>query len=310
MNTVHQPVLLAEVIERMRILPNGTYVDATVGGGGHAEAILSRLSPEGRLLGLDRDEAAIERTSRRLRRYGNCVLAASPLSRLKEAVAEAGIARADGILMDLGMSSDQLADGERGFSFQREGPLDMRMDRSGGTSAADLVNGMNYGALADTLRRLGEERAAGRIARAIVAAREKAPITTTRRLAEVIEKAVPRRGRLHPATRTFQALRIAVNDELGELEKGLASAFELLAEEGRLLVISFHSLEDRIVKRSMSAHVGRDESLQQGGSVWRGQLPRMRWLTRKPVTPSAAECAENPRSRSAKLRAVERIRHE
>jgi 16S rRNA (cytosine1402-N4)-methyltransferase len=305
--TVHEPVLLAEVLRLLDVKRGGCVIDSTVGGGGHTQALLERIGPEGRLLGLDRDEEAIERTRARLRSAGlRAVLAHGNFAAIAAIARQAGFDQVDAVIMDLGFSSDQLAP-ERGFSFTHDGPLDGRMDRSSGRTTADLVNGLAEAELRDLFRDLGQERAAQRIARAIVKEREKAPIQTTGRLAAVVERAVGgRRGRLHPATAVMRALRMRVNDELESLESGLEGALSLLGAGGRLGAISFSSLEDTIVKRCFARHAGRWESLQAGGREWRGAAPAVRWVNRKPVTPSAAEVARNPRARSAKLRVAER----
>jgi 16S rRNA (cytosine1402-N4)-methyltransferase len=279
-----------------------------VGGGGHAEAVLSACAPDGRLLGLDLDPDALAVARQRLAPFGErATLRQGSFAQL--AALAADFAPADGILFDLGLSSLQLADPSRGFSFSHPGPLDMRFDpAAGGPTAADLVNGLSVEELAQILYQYGEERQARRIAEAIVAAR---PLETTEQLAEVVAAAVGgRRGRIHPATRTFQALRIAVNDELSVLQVALPQAVDLLKPGGRLVVISFHSLEDRIVKRFL-----RQESKD---CICPPEVPvcicnhraRLRVLTRKPVRPEPDEVARNPRARSARLRAAERIAEE
>jgi len=303
----HTPVLLQEVLEYLKPRPGGMYIDATVGGGGHAEAILEASAPDGRLLGLDADSEAIARTRQRLQRFGNrFVLVQSNFDQLARVARATSFWPVDGVLMDLGMSTYQLAEDERGFSFLRPGPLDMRMDRSLPQSAADLVNTLPERELARLIRTYGEEPHARRIARAIVQAR---PLDTTVELAEVIAAAVPRRRgqRLHPATRTFQALRIVVNDELGALERALPQAIDALHPGGRLVVISFHSLEDRIVKRYFQREA-RDCICPPRQPVCTcGHKARVRILTKKPITPTPEEITANPRSRSAKLRAVQRL---
>jgi 16S rRNA (cytosine1402-N4)-methyltransferase len=218
-----------------------------------------------------------------------------------------GLEKVDGILLDLGVSSPQLDEGERGFSFRADGPLDMRMDRTGGLTAADVVRDLDESGLTDIFRKYGEEPNARRIAKAIVKARGVSSIDTTLQLAEIVERTVGRRGAHHPATRVFQALRMHVNDEMGELEKALADGLGCLKPGGRMVVITFESLTDRVVKRFFAAHAGRMVSLQQGGEMWEGELPRVMQVTRKAVVASDQEIAANPRSRSAKLRAVERM---
>ena len=305
---MHRPVMLREVIELMRIKPDGVYIDGTLGSGGHAESILEGLN-EGRLLGIDRDIDALARCGKRLAGSGSkCMLEHGDFADMMEIAQRSGIREADGILMDLGMSSDQLDTAERGFSFQQTGPLDMRMDRTIPGAAADLVNTTGETELANLIFRLGEEPASRRIARAIVSARLRKPIETTSELAEIVSRAKGgRRSGTHPATQTFQALRMAVNHELESLQQGLDSAFRLTAPGGRLAVISFHSMEDRMVKQAMARHVGRWVSLEQGGQRWEGEEPRFKWITRKPATASKEEVEENARARSAKLRVVERL---
>jgi 16S rRNA (cytosine1402-N4)-methyltransferase len=296
---------LTEAISWLRPHPGGVYVDATVGAGGHARAILEASAPDGRLLGLDLDADALRLAAEQLSPYGTRVrLERRSFRELPAALAAAGLAPAgegagtvDGVLFDLGVSSMQLDRPERGFAFGAEGPLDMRLDPGAGEPAATLVDRLPERELADLLFTYGEEPAARRIARAIVRRREAAPFRTTTDLARVVAGAVLGGGgagrggrrRVHPATRTFQALRIAVNDELGALEEALPRAAPALAPGGRLVVIAFHSLEDRIVKRFFR------------------ERPDLLVLTRKPVTAGAEEVAANPRSRSAKLRAAEKL---
>lgn len=305
---MHAPVLLEEVLEGLAITPGGTYVDGTLGGGGHAEAILERVGPEGRLLGIDRDPAALALARERLVRFPGAILVRGAYADMISLARQNGIDSADGVLLDIGVSSMQLDTSERGFSFQRDAALDMRMDPDLPRTAADWVNETPESDLADVLWRYGEERASRRIARFIAEARARAPIRTTGALAELVARAKGgARGRIHPATQTFQALRIAVNDELGQLERGLESALLLLKTGGRLAVISFHSLEDRIVKRRLSEHVGRRESLEAGGERWIATSPRARWVVKSPRMAGEDEVKRNPRARSARLRVVERI---
>ncbi len=305
----HVPVLLREVLEGLAVGPGKRYIDATVGGGGHTRAILERSAPDGQVLALDADPAAIQRVGTSLADFvdaGRLILVHAFFDQMAQVAQAHDFYPVHGILMDLGVSSFQLDEAERGFSFREDAPLDMRFDPTQGPSAADLVNHLSVEELAEILWRYGEERRSRRIARAIVAAR---PIHTTGQLARIVEQAVGgRRGaRIHPATRTFQALRIAVNDELGRLERALPQALELLTIGGRLAVISFHSLEDRIVKQWMRAeaqdHV--PDPAHPTGRVPR--TPRLRILTKKPIRPSPEELAANPRSRSARLRIAERI---
>jgi 16S rRNA (cytosine1402-N4)-methyltransferase len=284
----HVSVLLAEALELLAVRPGGTYVDGTVGLGGHAAAVLRASAPDGRLVGLDRDGETLARARARLAEFGGRArLEQGDYREIPERLAGE---EADGILLDLGVSSAQLDDAGRGFSFQSEGPLDMRMDRSGGTTAADLVNRMRERELADLIYECGEEPASRRIARAIVFARERKPIETTTELAEIVRRAAPRRrpGGLHPATRTFQALRIRVNRELEGLGEAFEGAARCLKPGGRLAVIAFHSLEDRAAKETFRALAARG----------------FRVLTKKPVRPGEAEVRANPRARSARLRAV------
>ncbi len=272
-------------------------LDCTVGYGGHAEMLLASSPAETTVIGLDQDSQAIDFCRQRLNRFGDrIVLRQGNYRDLKRHLAETGITTVDGVLFDLGISSPQLDDASRGFSFQREGPLDMRMDRAIGETAADLVNRSPEHALADIIFQYGEERYARRIARAIVQERQHRAIETTGALASIIARSVPaayRHGRIHCATRTFQALRIAVNHELEFLESSLRDATDVLNSRGRICAISFHSLEDRIVKHTF-------RSLSQGPAA------ALSILTKKPVLPSASECEANPRSRSAKLRVAER----
>jgi len=309
---MHVPVLLPETIAALAPRAGGRYIDGTLGGGGHAEAILEKSGPDGALLGIDRDEAAVARCRERLSRFGSRFEAVhADFASMADVAAERGFSGVDGILLDLGVSSFQLDEADRGFSFRADGPLDMRMDRSRGETAAEWIAARadDPAGIARVLREYGEEPAAARIARAIAREQAQAPIESTARLAAVVEKAVGgRRGAArHPATRTFQAIRIAVNDELGQVSRAVEAALGLLAEGGVLAVITFHSLEDRIVKRAFAAHEGRDVALQQGGSEWRGELPAVERVTRRPVAPSEAETASNPRARSARLRAARRV---
>lgn len=284
---MHVPVLFQAVLDFLAPRPNGRYIDATLGAGGHAAGILDASAPNGRLLGIDADPSALEIAAAHLARFGDrAVLVHANFSRLKTLAAAHGFLPADGIVLDIGLSSIQLADAARGFSFTSDGALDMRFNPSDPTTAADLVNALSEKELADLIFEYGEERASRRIARAIVAAR---PIVTASQLADVIERAMGRRGHIHPATRTFQALRIATNRELDMLDAVLPQIVETLAPGGRVVIITFHSLEDRRVKNFF-----RD-------------APQLRVLTKHPVRPTRDEVTRNPRSRSAKLRAAERI---
>lgn len=299
------------MLEYLNIAPGERIVDCTLGGAGHSAAILERLGPEGMLIGLDRDPAALAAASERLRPFeGRVHLVHANFDRLEEALKSLDITEVNGVLYDLGVSSPQLDVAERGFSFHEDAALDMRMDPGSPVTAADLVNDLPVSELADIIRRYGEERWAGRIARFIDEARKRAPVTTTGQLAEIVKNAVPaaaRRTGPHPARRTFQALRIAVNNELEALETSLRQAVDMLAPRGRICVISYHSLEDRIVKR-----IFRDYAVHckcpPGLPVCRcGVVPKLKLITRRPVQPSEAEILENPRARSAKLRVAEKI---
>jgi 16S rRNA (cytosine1402-N4)-methyltransferase len=300
----HEPVLVDQVLGSLAIRADGFYVDATFGRGGHAGAILGRLGEQGRLLAIDRDPEACAAASQRFAGDARVRIEQARFSDLGRLVAPG---TAQGILFDLGVSSPQLDDARRGFSFLRDGPLDMRMDPRGGGSAADFLAHAGEREIATVIARYGEERHARRIARAVVAARTLAPIATTGRLAEVVSAAVPARepGR-HPATRTFQAIRIHVNDELGEVERALPQAVAALAPRGRLVVISFHSLEDRIVKRFLRAASREDAAWAGLPQVPPEARPRLA-LVGKATFADEAEVARNPRARSAVLRAAERV---
>lgn len=295
----HKPVLLEEVVKFLIYQPEGIYVDGTVGSGGHARLILERTAPDGRLIGLDWDAQAIRRARQNLASFGTrAMLINKNFKEIGEVLKSLGINKVNGILLDLGISGEQIEDGERGISFQRDGPLDMRLSAEITTTARDLVNNLSVAELRDIFRKYGEEKWADRIAQAIVRQRQSTPINTTGELVKIIRKAIPfYHPRLHPATRTFQALRLAVNKELENLEFFLSQAPELLLPKGRMVVISFHSLEDRLVKNRFRELAKRNK---QGSSAFR-------LLTPKPVTPTGAEIKSNPRARSAKLRAIEKI---
>jgi len=309
----HLPVLVDEVIEMLAPAPGSLHIDATLGAGGHTERILEAASPEGRVLGVDADPAAIHRVEVRLRaRFGErLVLRRGNFRELATIAPEAGFGAVDGALFDLGLSSYQLADRDRGFGFRAGGPLDMRFDTSRGVPAAELLASLDAPELTALFRRYGEEPKAGRIARAIVDARRTAPITTAEELAALVERVAPpdprKRRRIHPATRVFQALRIAVNEELDALQAGLAAALDLLRPGGRLVVLSYHSLEDRIVKRFFQAERRGCICPPQLPVCVCGRNPRLRLVTNPSLTPTAAEIAANPRARSARLRAAERL---
>ena len=310
MPTYHESVMRNEVLHYLNVHMEGVIVDGTLGDGGHTEFILKNTAPEIRVLAIDRDSSAIERASERLSPFRDRVtLAHGNLGDIKELANENGITSVVGVLMDLGVSSPQLDTAERGFSIQHDGPLDMRMDSSQKTSAADLLIKLSDAELASIIKDYGEERYAKRVVRAIRREQEERPITTTGQLSRIVARVVKssRHSRIHPATRTFQALRIAVNDELEQLKTALAGMMGLLHSTARVAVISFHSLEDRIVKTFF-----RDE--EKGCSCPPkipicvcGRMPALKILTRKPLVPSEEEVAQNPRSCSAKLRVAERI---
>jgi len=305
----HVPVLLEEVLRWLRVEAGRWFIDCTLGGGGHAAALLAQSAPDGRVLGIDADPAAIRRVSEAQAdaiAAGRLLLSATPFSHLERVAADNGFSPVDGVLFDLGVSTFQLQTPERGFSFLQAGPLDMRFDPAQTFSAADVVNDWDEDALADVIYRYGEESQSRRIARYLVMHR---PFATTAQLADVVEKAVGgRRGsRIHPATRTFQALRIVVNQELRQLEEALPQALRLLKPGGRLAVISFHSLEDRIVKQWLQNEARTyvpDPTRLHGGFE---QQPTLRLLTKKPATAGEDEVSRNPRSRSAKLRVAEKL---
>ncbi len=311
MGFYHQPVMSDEVLRFLACREGGTYVDGTVGGGGHAGEILKKIIPGGRLIGIDRDSEALAESEKKLAPFGDRkVLVEGNFADMAEILQELGIEKVDGILLDLGVSSHQLDTAERGFSFSADAPLDMRMDRGRGVSARDLVNSLPEQELKRIIREYGEDMMAGKIAKAIVARRRESAIETTRELAGIILNAVPphvRRMKIHPATRTFQALRIAVNDELNHLYRAINEGTGLLKDGGRFVIISFHSLEDRIVKNQFRSW--------EKGCICPPDFPRctcdrkarLKVLTRKPVVPGDEEVAANPRARSAKLRAAERI---
>jgi 16S rRNA (cytosine1402-N4)-methyltransferase len=311
----HCPVLVDEVLTGLNVQPGGCFIDGTLGGGGHTQLLLrhTRVTGangvgNGRILGLDVDPAAIQRVRERFPDEigaGRLQLSQGPFDQIARVARQRGFAGVDGILLDLGLSSFQLDTPARGFAFQHDGPLDMRFDPSTGDSAAELINNSTGVEIADILYQYGEERASRAIARAIVASR---PVTTTAELANIVTKAVGRRGwqKIHPATRTFQALRIAVNDELGQLERALPQIPGLLRDGGRVAIIAFHSLEDRLVKRWMRDHARRfrpDPTLPTGGQE---QIPALSIYNKKPIVPAAAEIERNPRSRSARLRIAEK----
>ncbi len=303
----HIPVLLYEAVDGLNIRPDGVYVDGTAGGGGHSAEILSRLSG-GVLCSIDQDPDAIAEVTERFKNDRHSKIIQGNFSDMAALLSAEGILSVDGVLLDIGVSSHQLDEGSRGFSYHEDAPLDMRMSQSGPT-AAELINTMELGELSRVISLYGEEKYAYSIAKGIVRTREEKPIETTLELAEIVKENVPQKVRRdgHPARKTFQAIRIAVNRELDVLEKGLAAAFKLLSSGGRLCVITFHSLEDRVTKQFM-----RDKA--QGCTCPKdfpvcvcGNVPQAKIITRKPILPSKEELERNPRARSAKLRILEKL---
>jgi 16S rRNA (cytosine1402-N4)-methyltransferase len=306
---IHKSVMAAEVLDALRPQVNGRYADGTLGGAGHAAAILAASSPTGWIYGCDRDGVAVEIAKERLaeRFAGRFEIRRGNFSELAEWIPAA---TCDGVLLDLGVSSPQLDSAERGFSFQNDGPLDMRMDARQKLTAADLVNELSAEELAKIFWEFGDERDSRRFAKAIVHDRVQLKFTTTRQLAELIERLAPRHGKKsHPATKVFQALRIAVNDEIGSLKRGLDAAVQILKPGGRLAVITFHSLEDRVVKE-FGRERSRDYTFDGEVDVpelRQPRVPELKWVSRKAILPGEIELAENPRSRSAQLRVLEKI---
>ena len=307
----HLSVLAREVIEQLAPCPGGTYLDGTLGGGGHSELILEKIGPDGLLIGIDRDQSALAAASERLKRFGSSF---KPLQGsfgdLAELLKREGISAIDGLLLDLGVSSHQLDTDERGFSFRLDGPLDMRMDRTCGDSAADLLQECSAQELEQIIKEFGEERWAKKIALRIVQVRQETPITTTLQLADLVAGTIPRRfheDRIHPATRTFQGLRIAVNQELEQVQQGVSAGIAALKPGGRIAVISFHSLEDRIVKHLFrEAATGCTCPPKMPYCVC-NKKPQLRILTGRPIIAGAEETDRNPRARSAKLRVAEKL---
>ncbi len=302
----HVPVLLEEVLNNLVHVTAGTYVDATFGRGGHARAMLARLDPDARLVALDRDPRAVSAAERLAAEDARVISRKSRLSELASTLVQLDISTVDGVLMDLGVSSPQLDAADRGFSFRLDGPLDMRMDPDSGQSAAEWLNTAEEHDIADVLKRYGEERHARRIARRIVAAR---PLETTAALAELVAAAVPQRGggkAKHPATQTFQAIRMRVNDEMAEIERGLEQAYAVLGPGGRLAVISFHSLEDRLVKQYFRS-LTRPPALPRRVPIRHAEVATAARDVAGPLAPTPMELADNPRARSAKLRVIERL---
>lgn len=308
MEFTHKPVLFDETIEALAIRPEGIYIDGTLGGGGHSEAILQRLKG-GRLLSIDQDPDALRAAGERLQKYAESQIVRGNFRDMKELARQNGIEQADGVLLDIGVSSYQLDTPERGFSYHHDAPLDMRMSQEG-VSAKELVNTLSARELSDILFRYGEEKQAVRIVKGILAAREHTPIETTGQLAEIVKASVPaavRREQGHPARKTFQALRIAVNKELDVLRTGLEAGFSLLKPGGRLAVITFHSLEDRIVKQQMNVWCEGCICPKDFPVCICGRTPQGQLVYKKGLTASQRELEENPRARSARLRVIEKL---
>lgn len=307
----HIPVLGPEAVDALQVRPGGIYVDCTLGGGGHSLLIAQRLSKDGWLIGIDQDQEALERARERLSSTGvKLTLIHRNFRHLASILSSLKVEKVDGFLYDLGVSSPQLDEAERGFSYQKDAPLDMRMDRSQPLSAYEVVNTYSEEELADIIRRYGEERYYKRIARRIVERRKEGPIQTTKELAELVRQSIPAKAREtgpHPAKRTFQAIRIAVNDELSALSQSLAQAVPLLKPGGRLVVITFHSLEDRICKQFFKEESAPCVCPPGLPRCVCGKQPTLKIITKKPILPSQKEIEHNPRSRSAKMRVAEKI---
>lgn len=307
-NFSHISVLLNESVDMLEVKPDGVYVDGTAGGGGHSALILSRLGENGRLYSIDRDPDAIATVTKRFEGDKRSVVLHGEFADMKTLLLNEGVEKVDGVILDLGVSSHQLDTAERGFSFHEDAPLDMRMSQEG-TTAADLVNTLDFKELCRILSSYGEEKYAPSIVKGILKAREEKPIETTLELAEIVKANVPQKVRRdgHPARKTFQAIRIAVNDEFGQLERGLASAFEMLNQGGRLSVITFHSIEDRIVKQTMASWCAGCTCPKDFPVCVCGNKPKARLINKKPVEAANEELDANKRSRSAKLRGCEKL---
>ncbi len=307
----HKSVLLDECMEGLAIRPDGIYIDGTAGGAGHSSAIAARLSERGRLIAIDQDEAAVQTATERLSAFGErATVVRSNFREIADVCKMLGIGQINGLLLDLGVSSYQLDTAERGFSYQADAPLDMRMDHRNPLTAYEVVNGYSEDAIRRILFEYGEERFSSRIAAAISRAREQAPIETTGELVKIVKSAIPaaaRDGGHHPAKRTFQALRIEVNAELDVIEPAIRSAVSLLAPGGRVAIITFHSLEDRIVKQTFADLASGCTCPKDFPVCVCGKKPLVRVVSRKPILPSKEELEENPRSRSAKLRVAEKL---
>ena len=306
----HKSVLLEETIDGLRVKPDGTYVDGTLGGAGHAQEVCRRLSAKGRFIGIDQDQDAIIAASERLAPYKQATIIRSNYCYMVQELAARGIYKVDGILLDLGVSSYQLDNEERGFTYRVDAPLDMRMDESAALTAREVVNTYSYEELRRILFEYGEERYAPQIAAAIVRSREKKPIETTLELADIIREAMPpaaRREKQHPAKRSFQAIRIAVNGELDALPPMLEAAVSHLNTGGRLAVISFHSLEDRIIKKTLQELATGCICPPEFPVCVCGRKPKLKLVSRKPIVSGEEELAHNPRARSAKLRVAEKV---
>lgn len=304
----HISVMLTESVDMLNIKPDGIYVDGTAGGGGHSGEILRRLGKDGRLFSIDRDPDAVSTVKERFASDPRSVVLHGEFADMKALLLNEGVSKVDGVILDLGVSSHQLDTPERGFSFHEDAPLDMRMSCQGAT-AAELVNTLSFKELCRILSSYGEEKYAASIAGGIVKSREKKPIETTLELAEIVKANVPQRVRRdgHPARKTFQAIRIAVNDEFGQLERGLAAAFDILKKGGRLSVITFHSIEDRIVKQTMASWCGGCICPKDFPVCVCNNLPKARLINKKPTQADKNELERNNRSRSAKLRGCEKL---
>ena len=311
MEFVHKSIMLEEVIESLAIKPNGIYVDGTLGGAGHSSEIVKRLGEDGRLIGIDQDGEAIEAATKRLKPYKDKVtIVRSNYAQMKEVLRDLGIPKADGILLDLGVSSYQLDNAERGFTYREDVPLDMRMDQRQTKTAKDIVNDYSEMELYHIIRNYGEDKFAKNIAKHIVQARQKAPIETTGQLIEVIKAAIPKKVRAtggHPAKKTFQAIRIELNRELDVLRDSLDGMIDILDDGGRLCIITFHSLEDRIVKTIFRKNENPCTCPSDFPVCVCGKKSKGKVITRKPILPGETEMEENPRSKSAKLRIFERV---